>query len=109
MGISVPSPYHLRLTSCAGKSRLTRSGARHRPLPGRVVALRFFFRRAARPSSRITAATVFSLTAQPSSRRSAVIRGEPYLPSCAANSLLTAALSCSCRAARGGSAASSCL
>ena len=48
-----------------------------RPLPGRVVALRFFFRRAARPSSRITAATVFLLTAQPSSRRSAVIRGDP--------------------------------
>ena len=80
-----------------------------RPLPGRVVALRFFFRRAARPSSRITAATVFLLTAQPSSRRSAVIRGEPYLPSCAANSLFTSALSRSCRAARGGSTASSCL
>ena len=72
VGISVPSPYYLTLTYCAGKSRLTRSGARHRPLPGRVVALRFFFRRAARPSSRITAATVFLLIAQPSSRRSAV-------------------------------------
>jgi hypothetical protein len=75
--ISVPSPYHLTLTSAAGKSRRTRSGARHRPLPGRVVALRFFFRRAARPSSAITAATVFSLTCQPSSRRSAAIRGDP--------------------------------
>ena len=31
------------------------------------------------------AATVFSLTRQPASRRSAVIRGEPYVPRCAAN------------------------
>ena len=61
----------------AGKSRLTRSGARQRSLPGRVVAVRFFFRRAARPCSRISAATVFSLTRQPASRRSAVIRGRP--------------------------------
>jgi creatinine amidohydrolase len=105
-GISVPSPYHFWLVSCAGKSRRTRSGARQRPLPGRVVALRFFFRRAARPSPAITAATVFSLTAQPSSRRSAVIRGDPYLPPCAPNSRLTSALSCS---RRGGSTASSCL
>ena len=75
--------------------------ARLRPLPGRVVALRFFFRRAARPCSRITAATVFSLTAQPSSRRSAVILGEPYLPPCAANSRLISAASRSRRAARG--------
>ena len=93
-GISVPSPYHLTLISCAGKSRRTRSGARQRPLPGRAGDLRFFFRLAARPCSRIIAATVFLLTAQPSSRRSAVIRGEPYLPSCAANSLFTSALSC---------------
>jgi hypothetical protein len=46
-------------------------------LPGRVVDLRFFFRRAARPCSRITAATVFSLTVHPAARRSAVIRGDP--------------------------------
>lgn len=68
-----------------------------------------FFRLAARPCSRITAATVFLLTAQPSSRRSAVIRGEPYFPPCAANSLFTSALSWSCRCARDGSAPSSCL
>jgi hypothetical protein len=40
--ISVPSPYHLRLILPAAKSRLTRSWARHRPFPGRVVDLRFF-------------------------------------------------------------------
>jgi hypothetical protein len=53
------------------------AGARHRPFPGRVATLRFFFRRAARPSSAITAATVFTLTVQPASRRSAAIRGDP--------------------------------
>ena len=31
----------------------------------------------------------------------AVILGERYLPSCAANSLFTSALSCSCRVSRG--------
>ena len=35
--ISDPSPYHLQLIFATGKSRLTRSGARHRPMPGRVV------------------------------------------------------------------------
>jgi hypothetical protein len=98
----VPSPNHLRLIFSAGKSRFTRSGARQRPFPGRVVALRFFLLRAARPSSRITAATVSSLTRQPASRRSAVIRGEPYLPSCNANSRATSDASCCRRAARGG-------
>jgi hypothetical protein len=65
--IPVPSPYHLQLIPAAPKSRLTRSGARHRPFPGRVAPLRLPFRRAAMPSSRISAATVFSLTAQPAS------------------------------------------
>jgi hypothetical protein len=100
--ISVPSPYHLRLICAAGKSRRTRSGARHRPLPGRVVDLRMFFRRAASPSSRITWATVFSLTRRPVSRRSAAIRGDPYLPSCSSNSRRTSAFSRCRRAARGG-------
>ena len=68
---------------------------------GRVVALRFFFRRAARPSSRISPATVFSLTRHPASLRSAVIRGEPYLPSCSRNRRSTSALSRSRRAVRG--------
>jgi hypothetical protein len=101
--IWVPSPYHLRFSCVAGKSRRTRSGARHRPLPGRVVDRRFFLRRAARPSSRINAATVFWLTRHPASRRSAVIRGDPYLPWCRANSRLISAASRACRAARGGS------
>ena len=73
----MPSPYHLRLIAAAPKSRLTRSGARQRPFPGRVVALRRFVRRAARPCSRMIAATVFLLTVHPASRRSAVIRGDP--------------------------------
>ncbi len=101
--ISVPSPYHFWLILPAGKSRLTRSGARHRPLPGRVVAFRLFFRRAASPSSRISSATVFSLTFQPASFRSAVIRGDPHLPSCPANRRPTSAFSRWRRAARGAS------
>ncbi len=101
MSISVPSPYHLTLIPAAGKSRLTRSGARHRPFPGRVVALRRFFGRAARPISAITAATVFLLTRQPRSCRSAVSMGDPRLPLCASNSRLTSALSRSRRARRG--------
>jgi len=38
--ISVPSPNHFRLTAPARKSRPTRSGARHRPFPGRVADYR---------------------------------------------------------------------
>jgi len=41
------------------------------------VDRRFFFRLAARPCSRMIAATVFVLTVHPASRRSAVIRGDP--------------------------------
>src|SRR3954454_10150739 len=41
--ISVPSPYHLRSSWSAGKSRPIRSAARHRPRPWRVVCLRRFF------------------------------------------------------------------
>src|SRR5262249_17940606 len=104
VGISVPSPYHLQLIFAAGKSRLTRSGARHRPFPGRVVPLRLCFRRATRPCSRISAATVFLLTRQPASRRPAVIRGAPYLPACSANKRATSAVSRSRRCARGGNA-----
>jgi hypothetical protein len=36
-----------------------------------------FFARATSPGSRISLATVFSLTRQPASRSSAVIRGDP--------------------------------
>jgi hypothetical protein len=101
--ISVPSPYQRRLIPSAANLRRTWSGARHRPLPGRVVALRRFLRRAARPCSRISTATVFSLTFQPASRSAAVIRGDPSFPSRWANSRAISALSRSRRAARGGS------
>jgi hypothetical protein len=43
--ISVPSPYHLRSSWSAGKSRPIRSAARHRPRPWPVVCLRRFFPR----------------------------------------------------------------
>ena len=100
----MPSPYHLRLTVSAANVRPTRSGARHRPFPGRVVPLRPPRPgRAARPCSRISAATVFSLTRQPASRSALVIRGDPSLPSRRANSRATSALSRCRRAARGGS------
>jgi hypothetical protein len=85
----------------AGNSRLTRSGARQRPLPGRVVARRRFLRLAARFCSRSSAATVFSLTRHPLSRRSAVILAAPYLPSCSRSRRATSAFSRSRRAARG--------
>jgi hypothetical protein len=62
-------------------------------LPVRVVDRRRGLCRAARPCSRIRAATVFLLTRQPSSRRSAVTRGNPYLPSCRLNRRKTSALS----------------
>jgi len=97
----VPSPNHFWLTFAALKSRLTRSGARHRPLPGRVVALRLFLRRAARCCSAISCATVFWLTAQPASFKSAVIRGDPYFPSCALNSRAISMASAARRARRG--------
>jgi hypothetical protein len=42
-----------------------------------VVCLRRFFARATSHRSRMIFATVFSLTRQPASRRSSVIRGEP--------------------------------
>ena len=75
--ISVPSPYHVRLSPSAANRRPTRSGARHRPLPGRVVCRRRRGGRARSPCSAISSATVFSLTRQPAARSSAVIRGEP--------------------------------
>jgi len=46
---------------------------------------------------------VFSLTRQPASRSAAVIRGDPSLPSRAANSAAIPAFSRSGRAARGWS------
>ncbi|HUY48174.1 MAG TPA: hypothetical protein VMV92_21000 [Streptosporangiaceae bacterium] len=101
MPISVPSPNHFWFTRSAVKSRPARSGARHRPLPCRVAPLRFRFGLAANPRSRISAATVLTLTAQPASLRSAVIPGDPRLPWCAANSRATSAASAARRARRG--------
>jgi hypothetical protein len=40
VGSSVRSPYHFWFSRCAEKSRPMRSGAPHRPLPGRVAAHR---------------------------------------------------------------------
>jgi len=102
VAISVPSPYHLWFSRAAGNWRRTRSGARQRPRPGRVVALRRRRDLAARPCSAIKAATVFLLTRHPASVRSAVIIGEPRLPWCASNSRRTSAASAARRAARGG-------
>jgi hypothetical protein len=102
--ISVPSPYHRWLIPGTGNLRLTRSGARHRPFPGRVRPFRP--RRpglADRPRPRISPATVFLLTRQPSPRSAAVIRGAPSFPFRAANRAATSASSFRRRAARGGS------
>ena len=66
-------------------------------LPGRVADRRLRLRRGARPCSRVSAATVFLPTFPPASRRSAVIRGDPYVPRWEANSRRTSAAS----AARG--------
>jgi hypothetical protein len=57
----------------------------------------------ARPYTRIKSATVFSFTRQPASHRSAVIRGDPSLPSCSVNNCATSAASRSRRSAWGGS------
>ena len=70
----------------AANWRPTRSGARHRPLPCRVVDLRPFLAGPPDPARASGAATVFSLTVHPASRSAAVIRGEPYVPSRCANS-----------------------
>jgi hypothetical protein len=77
VSISVPSPNQRWLIRRAVKSRLTRSGACQRPLPGRVELRRRRFARALRPCSAMIAATVFWLTRQPISCRSLVIRGAP--------------------------------
>jgi hypothetical protein len=47
------------------------------------------------------AATVFSVTVQPASRRSSVIRGAPYVPWCAAKICPITIASCARRARRG--------
>lgn len=57
---------------------------------GRVNPRRRRTRRATRPCRRIEAATVFSLTLQPASRRSSSSRGEPCRPRASRNAVSTA-------------------
>ena len=104
VGISVPSPYHFWLTPDAANFRFTRSSARHRPFPRRVVPRRPRRPgRASRPCLASDAAAAFQLTVQPASRSAAVIRGSPSLPCRAANRAATSASSRSRRRADGGS------
>src|SRR5271157_2351980 len=71
--------------------QVRRALASCRPLPGRVVAFRLFFRRAASPSSRISSATVFSLTFQPASFRSLSPPDVNGHPDCIARATVTRA------------------
>src|SRR3954451_10664151 len=77
---SVPSPNQRWLIRSAEKSRLTWSGARHRPRLGRGVFLRRRLGRATSPCSVIRTATAFSLTPPPSSRSYAAVRGDLRRP-----------------------------
>jgi len=78
VGISVRSPTQRTSGSCGGvKSRRNASGAFRADLSALVVDRRFRFGRATRCAWAISAATVFTLTRQPSSFKSAVIRGDP--------------------------------
>jgi integrase len=78
VGISVRSP-HQRTSGRGGgaKSRFNASGAFRADLSALVSPRRLRFGRATRCCSAINAATVLTLTRQPRSRRSSVIRGEP--------------------------------
>jgi hypothetical protein len=80
VGISVTSPHQRWFGAAAVKSRFSRSGnfaAVSSCLVNPLLRLTF---RAIRPWRRIESATVFSLTCQPASRRSACSRGEPCNP-----------------------------
>jgi hypothetical protein len=69
------------------------------PTPGSATSTHFSENDlAARCWARISAATVFTLTRYPASRRSAVIIGEPRLPSCRPNKRAISAASLSRRA-----------
>jgi hypothetical protein len=71
------SPHHLRFGADAEKSRFNRSGNFGAFLSWRVNPLGCFGLRPCRPWRRMDSATVFTLTFQPSSSRSAWMRGEP--------------------------------
>ena len=101
------SPHHFRFGAGAVKSRLSRSGnfgAFLSCLVNPLLCLGFL---PCRPCRRIESATVFTLTDQPASTRSAWIRGEPYVRWDAVNIASIAASSSSRRRCRGpGSALS---
>src|SRR3984893_19151964 len=81
VGISVRSPDQRTSGRGGGvKSRRSPSGALRADLSGLVVPRRVRLRRAIKPCSTISVATVLTLTRHPSARRSAVIRGDPYVP-----------------------------
>ena len=84
------SPHHFTFGAGAAKSRRSRSANFGAALSWRVNPLRRFGLRPCRPCRRIESATVFTLTVQPASTRSAWIRGEPYVHPDASNAALTA-------------------
>src|SRR5680860_1645928 len=100
VGISVMSPHHLVLVADAVKSRLTRSGNFGAFLSCLVNPLVRLMIRATSPCRRIESATVFSLTFQLASSRSAWTRGEPWVSFDALNAFLTATSTCSRRLCR---------
>jgi hypothetical protein len=74
----IPNPRHVRrLPRAEVAAQQVKSGALRADLSGLVVPCRRRLRRATKPCSRISAATVLGDTCQPISRKSAVIRGEP--------------------------------
>ena len=74
------SPTHATFGASRGLiSRRSKSAASRADLSGLVVPCRRRLRRATKPCSRISAATVLGDTCQPISRKSAVIRGEPVV------------------------------
>src|SRR4051794_10042385 len=90
VGISVMSPTHLAFGRSAVKSRLSRSGNLGAVLSCLVNPFRRLIRRATKPWRRIESATVFSLTFQPTARRSWTNRGEPCNPRALPNAIRTA-------------------
>ena len=91
VGISVISPHHFRFGPAAVKSRFTRSGNAGAVLSCLVNPLLCLTFRATRHCRRIESATVFLVTTQPSSRRSACNRGDPCNPFALSNMARTAA------------------
>jgi hypothetical protein len=95
--ISVISPHHLVFGAAAVKSRRTKSGNFGAVLSCFLSPRRCLGFRPSKPWRRIESATVFTLTDQPSSIKSAWMRGEPYVPPEVANAALIVASSSSRR------------